>query len=126
MTDFYSMIARKKYGLSEEWKAYIFEAVGEPPNFIATKITGAVAPLKTRGANKGDRNWSKMDKSTKKTVYIKPEEYSQFISEWEAETGLCSKCRGTGQEVHGSHIELGTYYRQCKKCCGTGKPGGEA
>jgi len=40
---------------------------------------------------------------------------------WEAETGNCFRCGGSGQESFGWSKAEGRLYRQCSRCGGTGK-----
>lgn len=40
---------------------------------------------------------------------------------WEAETGNCFRCNGSGQESLGWSKAEGPRYRQCSRCGGTGK-----
>lgn len=40
---------------------------------------------------------------------------------YEKETGNCSQCSGTGQEIYGCHRDTGNKYRDCKECNATGK-----
>lgn len=55
--------------MSEEWSAYNYRRIGDEKASI-TEITGAVAPLFTKGPRVGNKNWSKRDKTTEKTAYF--------------------------------------------------------
>lgn len=62
--------AREALNLPPEWQGYQFTCLPRPRDgqrdWVAThfSITGAVAPLVTRGKHKGGYNWSKLDKVT--------------------------------------------------------------
>ena len=88
---------------------------------MLVEVIGAVAPLKTRGKSKGCHNWDKMDKSTKRVVYITLKEHSEWVNAWEAKTGKCATCRGTGNEWCGWSVNEGSRYKVCTKCHGSGK-----
>jgi len=51
---------------------------------------------------------------------ITADEVNQARIWWENETGLCSHCGGSGQQVRSTGIH-GTTYRKCGACEGTGK-----
>jgi DnaJ-class molecular chaperone len=51
---------------------------------------------------------------------ITADEVNQARIWWENETGLCSHCGGSGQQVRSTGIH-GTTYRECGACEGTGK-----
>jgi DnaJ-class molecular chaperone len=53
-------------------------------------------------------------------VVITVDEVRQTRIRWENETGMCSHCGGSGQQVKSTGIS-GTTYRECISCDGTGK-----
>ncbi|MFZ4766298.1 MAG: hypothetical protein ACOYMN_15210 [Roseimicrobium sp.] len=109
--------AREKAGMGEDWKGYHFQCLPEhPAKTELVTVTGAVAPKKLRGKRKGETNWDKMDRATKRTVYITLADHDAWVKAWESKTGLCSTCKGTKQEWAGWSAKEGTRYRPCKKC----------
>ena len=114
--DFWNLYAQSR-GVPAGWAWNILEALGDPgdrPNG-AFKIVGAIctATFKT-GPRKGKRNWSK--RTDERTFFVSTKDFDAFITAWEVETGLCSKC-DDGQEWTGSN----TPTRPCRKCSGTGR-----
>lgn len=117
-----SELAKEKAGMGPEWEPYMFESFPRhPQQATRAEITGAVAPLITRGKSKGQRNWRKMDRSTKRVIYIDFAEYREWEAEWEKKTGKCAECE-EGREWCGWSESEGHRYRTCLKCKGTGKP----
>ena len=120
--------ARELLEMPPEWNSYHLEVIGytQDANSSAKlfKITGAVAPLKTRGEHKGMPNWNKRDRATEKTVFITPEEHDRWVQEWEKKTGKCADCTGSGKQLSGWSVTEGAKYRPCKKCSETGKAAG--
>ena len=116
MRNFYLQTAREKYGLPDAWDIYKWEAVGKD----AVRVTGAVAPLITRGKRKGSINWRNLDKATEMSVVISDSDITACKSRFEATTGLCSNCDGTGREWWGRSAVEGNHYRKCTHCDGNG------
>jgi len=104
---------RKKYSLSTQFKICAWEAMD---NHI--KITGIATDKKyTTGKRKGKWNYA-----GKKTVLsVTQKEIEQFKQDYEVETGMCSKCSGSGQNWQSWNHIIGSTYRQCNKCGGTGQ-----
>lgn len=85
------------------------------------EVSGAVYPLYTRGSKKGKPNYSKADKSTKKTVTFTPEEHNVFVERWETENNICMMCQGKGSYATSWAIGKGAYnFKTCERCNGTG------
>lgn len=59
-----------------DWHAWLFERIEG-----GVLCTGAVCPLITRGKRKGEPNFKKADKSTKKTVFVPSEKESHLQQE---------------------------------------------
>lgn len=114
--DFFTMMARRKTGNPEiVWNNWERASGGHI-------LKAAVCPVVyKRGSRKGKPNWPKRDRSTEATIVFSNAELDALISEWEAETGLCSTCGGDGQEWCGWSAEAGNRYRQCTACGGSGK-----
>jgi hypothetical protein len=116
--------ARELVAMPPEWDAYEWEAIGRERASDEAKlirVTGAVAPLKTRGKYKGYPNWEKLDRGTVKTAYFTPAEHEAWMLEWERKTGKCSDCMGRGERSVGWSAAEGTRYKPCGKCGATGK-----
>lgn len=113
--DFLEICAREKTGQGEEWKLYLYE-VKDSPFGRFFELTGAVAPPITRGKNKGQPNWKKLDKATEQTVQVTSAEKDARREKWEQETGLCSSCLNTGAERYGWSQAQGVLYRDCTRC----------
>ena len=113
--------AREKAGMGDEWSPYSYKCLPEhPQESELVEVIGAVAPLKTRGKSKGSRNWDKMDRATKRTVYITFKEHAEWVKAWEVKTGKCATCRGAGNEWCGWSVTEGSRYKECTKCHGSG------
>lgn len=118
--------ARDKAGMGENWSPYSYKCLPEHPQKAEmVEVIGAVAPLKTRGKSRGNHDWNKIDPATKRTVYVSFRENAEYVAAWEAKTGLCATCRGTGNEWCGWSVTEGTRYKACTKCHGSGKSRGE-
>ncbi len=115
--------AREKAQMPPEWELYKWRSMpperkfGEP--CLYHEITGAVAPIKTRGKNKGHRDWLKMDKATKRVIVITPAEHETWLQEWQRKTGKCATCVGEGHTLKSFGVS-GTTYQECATCKGSG------
>ena len=74
---------RKKFNLPDGWRWYAAEVVRAESRRVRSdddwvKITGAVAPPKLRGKSKGQPNWRKMDRTTKRDVFVQIGEYDKM------------------------------------------------
>jgi hypothetical protein len=110
--------AKQLNGNVPGWAPYLWEAADGANRAII--ITGAVAPLLTRGKNKGQPNWRTMDRDTVSRVVLSESERHEYCAAWERETGKCSECVGTGEVSNGWSREHGARYKTCPKCNGTG------
>jgi hypothetical protein len=111
--------ARELAAMPMEWKAYELKCF--PPGedeLICFIVRGAVVPLKTRGKNKGHPDWKNMESATARTLYIKPDEHWPWLMDYEARTGQCFNCQGTGEEVAGWSVTKGVKHRTCSRCTG--------
>src|SRR5689334_17120423 len=83
------MQARERAGMPEAWQMFKWECFPKlSAQTIYVEITGAVAPLITRGKRKGQPNWRKFDRSTEKTIVITLTDADKWAAEWSAKTGL--------------------------------------
>lgn len=111
---FRDAIAIEKSGVAG-WEPCLYEAVGEGTRDAL--ISGGVPRILTRGPNKGKRKWA--GKLTR--VVVTGAEVDAAMTKYEAETGICAECEGTGRITAGWSATEGTKYRTCGKCGGTGK-----
>ena len=114
--------AREINGFSPDWEMYAWECLPHRAPTVTYKLTGAVVPRITKGPRKGQRNWRQEDKSTRRTVYITPEQHKIWLAAWERKAGKCCECQGEGEVVHTISVNKPTTYRQCGRCGGTGVP----
>ncbi len=113
--------ARELAGQGPGWGFYELLAIRDSKrNFIATRVTGAVAPAITRGKRKGQPNWRKMDRSTREVLYITPDAHAAWCSLWEARTGKCHECTGDGEVCIGWSAADGSRMKVCPRCGGSG------
>jgi len=61
-----------------------------------------------------------MDKATHREFYIKPDDHTQWMAEWEKKTDKCAECAGSGKTLRRWTQEDGAEYRPCRQCAGTG------
>lgn len=108
------MQAAERIGIPD-WLPYHYESIDG--GFL---LTGAVAPVITRGPRKGRRNWKKRDSATERKIVLTRDEVTQYQAAWSARTGKCHRCVGLG-EVFASWSKVsGTKYKPCTACQGTG------
>jgi hypothetical protein len=102
--------------LPNGWQPRIYGCLDRDLGFY---LQGAV-PIGTysRGPRKGRPKWPPLGQLQR--LVITTEEVAQARIWWENETGLCSYCGGSGQQVKSIGIN-GTIYRECIGCEGTGK-----
>lgn len=120
--DLHEMHAREKLGMPDDWKIYLWEALPHVGATIYFHLVGSVAPIKSKGRYKGERDWKKEDKSTVRTVNISRLEHDAWLDCWEARTGKCRECVGRGQVVCRWSKAEGKSYAMCGVCGSTGKP----
>jgi hypothetical protein len=124
--DFFSLIAQSR-GMPEGWRWYEAQAVGsheQPREHRAFMLRGGVpSVLFKSGPRKGQANWSKAEHQAELVITYR--DLDAFTAQWEIETGLCSKCGGSGQESAGWSKVEGAKYRDCTRCSATGKPAGQ-
>lgn len=82
------------------------------------KIAKGNTPFKS-GPRKGRINHKHC--TAEKTVTITEAELAEAIAAYEAETGYCTSCSGSGQAVAGWNRDEGTRFKTCKRCSGTGR-----
>lgn len=114
--DIHTIAARHVHGLPHDWLPRIYSALDRGLGF---ELRGSV-PIGTysRGPRKGRPKWPRLAELQR--VVVTADEVRQARIQWENETGMCSHCGGSGQQVQSIGIS-GTTYRQCIACDGTGK-----
>ena len=113
--------AKIKANTGDEWEPYAWRMLPIGGPYELAEVAGAVAPRYTKGKRKGNHNWDKLDKATKKTVYITIKENEEFVEQWQKETGKCANCEGLGTTLRSWHYINGATYQDCKECRGAGK-----
>ncbi len=116
----YEQYARETYGFSKDWHVFRWEAKGADDNkFIV--VTGAVVYERfKRGKHVGNLVWKSRLRETEVPVSFRDDAFRAWILKWEAETGKCSKCNGSGQEFSGWSKQDGVKTRDCTRCKTTG------
>lgn len=117
----YDIWAAEKFGI-EGWEWVSARCLPKNPPYTHVEISGAVFPMVyTSGPNKGQTSYTKVQAGTQRTVIFSNEEFDAWTRDWEAKTGKCSKCVGTGEIQAGWDRKTGATYRPCGACRGTGK-----
>ncbi len=114
--DLYTLAARRVHDLPDDWQPMIYKALDRG---LGVALRGA-APIGTysRGPRKGRPKWPPLKQLQR--VVITVDEVRQERIHWEHETGLCSYCGGSGQQLKSININGPTTYRKCRICEGTG------
>lgn len=113
--DHMNTVAKRKVGGAEGWRYCRWERIGDGMNFI---VEGGVPRLLKSGPRKGEQTWR--DVPTQKTV-VTGEEMDAEHARYEADTGNCGDCGGTGEEFASWKAGEGTKMKTCGRCAGTGK-----
>lgn len=113
-------MAREAMDLPPEWNWFRMQCEGQHPDYWGMTIEGGVAPPKTRGKNAGKPNWRKATLVRKFTAT--DAQRKAWLRTWEADTGKCHECWGTGWRWAGWNYETGNRYERCRHCDATGLP----
>lgn len=120
--------ARETLNLPEAWSPYEWKCLPEYNEKLKIRyepthysLTGAVAPLITRGPRKGDHNWRKLDPATLRNFIVSIPEHRAWCLAWEQKHQKCHHCTGSGKTISRVSAE-GTEYRTCARCKGSGQP----
>ena len=116
--DLHTLTALRVHNLPPGWRIL---SVRSQPGY-GLELWGAV-PIGTisRGPRKGQPKWPPQREWW--DVVITIEEVQETRLQWEAETGICSHCGGSGQQVKSISVTKGASYRTCSGCHGTGRAG---
>jgi hypothetical protein len=118
--DLHTLTARRVHSLPPDWQARVYHSL-HPLGYaklIGTEPIGTIS----RGPRKGQLKWP--PRNQWRAVVISHEQVAETRRQWEAETGRCSWCGGSGQQLNGVSVAEGPWYRTCGGCGGAGKAGG--
>jgi hypothetical protein len=115
------ILAREKAGMPETWRVFRWECFPKQEATIYYELTGAVVPMKTRGPEKGEPNWRKLDKATRRVIVLTVDGAAMMAAEWSKRTGLCIECIGEGKTFTSWSLKDGVTHKPCGECSGTGK-----
>lgn len=79
--------------------------------------------IPTLGRN-GKKKWPPM--KTDRVIVVTEAQEHEAGERWEREHAACGRCGGDGLVFNGWSRDKGTKYATCKRCMGTGAPGGAA
>jgi hypothetical protein len=117
----YDQHARERYNLPADWKVYSWAAKGDKATGYVELKGGVFRKQIERGKRKGKIDYRQPETGTAATISLSNVDHEVWLRRWEAETGYCVECFGTGQEWAGwDHIK-GNAYRPCAKCGATGR-----
>lgn len=108
-------VARRKVNGPEGWAVCAWEVIGEGSDLV---VTGGVPRLLKAGPRKGKPTWR--DVPTQRAVVTRAELDAEK-ARYEADTGKCSECMGSGKVLASWSATEGVMYRPCKRCDGTGE-----
>lgn len=110
-----NVVARKKLGQPPEWRWCKFEMIGDTDDCL---VEGGIPRLLLTGKRKGLPTWR--DCTLSKCVITRAE-HDQAMADYEAETGKCKECAGSGLRLIGWVVETGNRFEPCRRCAATGK-----
>ena len=117
--DVYNLAAQRFKGMPVDWQWFSIQSK-ESPYGRFVQVTGAVpVGFYSQGPRKGRPKWP-INKDCQ-IFQFTPAQLDEVFFAWEAQTGDCFKCGGSGQESFGWSKAEGKRYRQCSRCGGTGK-----
>lgn len=107
-------VARRKVGGTDQWEACKWKRIGEGNDFL---LAGGVPRLRTKGKNKGSKTW---DGPLQEAV-VTGAEFDAEHARYEADTGNCGDCGGSGEVLKRWSVESGAEMKVCPRCNGTRK-----
>ncbi|WP_022684513.1 hypothetical protein [Sphingobium bisphenolivorans] len=118
---------KERFSLHPDWEWHSFKVIDHKGKRLEdwefSSYEGGVFPnLITRGPRKGRKNYRKPMPGTEGTYVVGDREFKAWLPTWEARTGKCSVCQGTGQEWTGWSRDAGDRFKDCARCNATGKP----
>jgi hypothetical protein len=102
------------------WEAYRWQARGEKETGYVELQGGVFRKKITRGKNKGRTDYRSPEPGTAATLSLSNKAHAEWLKLWEAETGHCVECMGTGKAWAGWNYKHGSCFRPCKECGATG------
>lgn len=105
--------ARKKLSAPDGWRAYKFECIADCYLIEGSVPVGVYA----RGPRKGQPKWSGDGDQT----ILTRDDVEKANASYQATTGNCGECMGTGKEFVSWSKKDGLVQRPCAQCRGTGK-----
>lgn len=118
--DFFNEFVRRVKGVPVNWQWKSLDGIGASRQDGGFLMKGGIPPLIKSGKRAGEPNWSKA--TDQRSFLVTFRELDEFVARWEIETGRCSKCQGSGEEVCGWSRDHGAQHRCCSKCSGSGRP----
>lgn len=110
--DFLNIVARSKLGKGDDWRWCKWNAIAD-----GYHVWGGVPRPKKSGPNKGRPKWDDpLDE-----CLVTGREMAEAEAAYEASTGKCRVCGGTGQQWTGWSAKSGNEYRPCTRCGATGR-----
>ncbi len=121
MPNWMEVVARRRLGRGDDWEAFAFSVVRDGDEFTDRIAVSGAVPIGfvARGPSKGLPKYPPAGQCDR--VVITQGEVAAERAAWEAATGKCAECAGTGQAWAGWSRDHGTRYRDCAKCQASGK-----
>lgn len=117
--DVYNLAAQRLKEMPIDWKWCTIESKESPYGRFAQVTGAAPVGIYSRGPRKGQPKWPAAKDC--QVFQFTPDQLEQVKLTWEAETGHCFQCGGSGQERFGWSKAEGSRYRKCGRCSGTGE-----
>lgn len=120
--DLFEDHARELLNVPETYTTLKWEMMPDHSPFTHCKITLCLRPDNyTAGPKEGTPKWSTRDKTKDRQVIISMKEHDAWLLSWEAKTGLCHECQGSGKRYVRWSAATGTEYKPCDRCSAMGK-----
>lgn len=111
---------RREYELPDDFKFYAWKCYPPGSDTIYVEFKGAICTeVYKSGPRKGRTNYQKS--TGEREFHVPVDRAAKWEAEWQAETGNCLNCTGTGNEWAGWSSTEGNKERPCRKCGATGK-----
>lgn len=114
MKDLLSIHAAELLNMSDKWRIYSFQSLGEGLSPRIYKLKGCDAEVSMLGE-------IKYTKENTNEIFIPEDTHISWKQQWELQTGNCAECVGTGKVMRSWSSTEGTTYKACTKCGGSGK-----
>ncbi len=117
----YDTFARETFGLPDEWQHVSWQVKGEGAAKYFELVGGVFPEVYKSGKRKGETHWGKPLGGKTETVVVIAKQFKDWVKHWEAETGFCAECLGTGLRWCGWNHERGNRFEPCSQCNETGR-----